>query len=196
LPPDSIDPTQLADFDALLIGHQRGLARLALRHGRGVLAFEAIDDLVQGMLVEALKSRGSFEYRGLSAFRGWLSTIGERHIRERARYWRCRKREAGVMLRVATSSGSSTFVPGAVDPPGSWTGPPTFAARREQFHRAMRAIALLPPRDQKIICAMAEGGSIADIARELSISYDAAERARLRSIVRFEKILGALEGSR
>jgi hypothetical protein len=72
-------------------------------------------------------------------------------------------------------------------PAGEDTGPQTFADRREQLDVAVKALALLLPRDQNLVRWASEGVDIQEQASRLGLSYDAAERAGARACERFRK---------
>jgi RNA polymerase sigma factor (sigma-70 family) len=174
-------------LESLLISQREALARIVRRQGGGLLRYESVEDLVQGVHMHALRVEERFEYRGEKEFLGWLARIAKQHIADRHDYWSARKRNAGKLLRITASGGGSSTRTRGVQPAASGPGPATFALRREMFVVATKAISLLLPRDQQIIQWIAEDVSIDETAQRLGVSYDAAERARLRAIERFRK---------
>ena len=169
-----------------LLERQRAdLVRYVARAGRGLMRYESAEDLAQGTILRALNGAAHFEYRGDSAFAGWIRTLGRQHIAERARYWRARKRNAGPVLRVTLTDRSE---PGSgVNPPGFDVGPVTFADRRAQMEVATRALDLLPARDRELLESIARGHSIKETAERLGISGGATQRAHLRAQARFRQ---------
>ena len=63
---------------------------------------------------------------------------------------------------------------------------------KELLALARQALAALGERDQKLVGWLCEDLSIDEIAERLEISYDAAERARLRALERFRKSFAKL----
>ena len=68
------DPHEMGE---LLLQHRATLARWIQREATGILRFESVEDIVQGVHVRALAS-GSFEYRGAEPFLAWLRTLMRR----------------------------------------------------------------------------------------------------------------------
>lgn len=180
-------------LSALLERHRDALARFLQKEARGLLRYEAVDDLVQGVHLQSIQVEEHFEYRGDDAFLGWLFTVARQHIARRHAHWTAMKRNAGHLIRVSTgSSDASSMGSSGVDPAMSATGPLTFAERREQLQTAVRALACLPERDRQLVQWMSEGVDIRDVADRLEIGYDAAQRARHRAIERFRQAFTVL----
>jgi len=168
-----------------IAAHRDDLAALVKREaGAPLLRFEGPDDLVQGVLYEALRSAPEFRLKSDDEFRGWLVTIARRHLAARKRYWFSLKRHRSRILRL--TRGGSEGGP-AVPLIDSRTGPSTFAARRENLLLATRALALLLPRDRDIVRASSEGLTVAELAERLGVSAEAAQRARHRALERLRK---------
>ena len=174
---------------ALLERHRAWLVSFVEREGSGLLRYEGVDDLVQGIHLRAVAAGERFEYRGEGDFLGWLATIARRQIAARHEYWTALRRRAGKALRLSLSGSQ------AIDPPGTATGPATRAVRREQVEIAMRALSALFPKDQELIRAALDGVALEETARSLGLSYEAAKKARLRAIQRFRQTY-ALAGRR
>lgn len=69
----------------------------------------------------------------------------------------------------------------------SQTGPPTFAARREQLVLAAKATALLLPRDRKLVEWSSQGVSLNEMTTRLGVGIDNVTRARSRPLKRLRK---------
>ncbi|MCP3920842.1 MAG: hypothetical protein GY711_35390 [bacterium] len=176
-----------ATLRELLVEHGEDLRRMLAREGSGLLRFESVEDLVQGVHVRALVGEEEFVFQGPSEFRVWLRTIARRHVASRHEYWSAMKRGSGRVLRL-TFGASSTADAGAVPvPPGALTGPSTFASRREVLVLCARALAALPERDQKLVRWRSDGVPVEEQAGHLEIDYAAAQRAGLRALERFRK---------
>lgn len=157
----------------------------------GLLRFESVEDLVQGVAARALASAASFEYRDDRQARAWLLTLARRHVADRHDYWSALRRNAGKVLRL-TSGEPQTAHSSAAAPAAQGRGPATFAERREMLHLAMHALATLPERDQQLIRWISEGVTARQQAAQLGLSYDAAQRAGHRAVARFRRACAAL----
>jgi RNA polymerase sigma factor (sigma-70 family) len=176
----------LNDLASLLAAADDDVLRIARHQGRRLLRHESADDLAQGIRARALERGASFEFRSEAEFRGWLQTVAQSYLADRHTYWTRLKRNPARLVRLTWGAGTGD-TGAAPEPPGTRTGPSTFASRREQLALAVRALSMLLPRDRDIVTCDADGLDIAEIAERLSVSYDAAERARLRALERFRK---------
>lgn len=175
----TIDPS--SGLRRRILAHEAELARyLARQAGPGILRYESIEDLLQGVYVEALKSADSFEDRGEPELLAWLYRVAQHHIYHRAAHWSAAKREGDGVLRLIAETGG-------LDPPASGTSPSSFAGRREQLVLVTRALAALPEKDREILRLSFDGASIEDLAVRTGTNYEAAKRARLRALDRLRK---------
>lgn len=181
-----------APLSELLEEHRDALARFLQREAQGLLRFEGIDDLVQGVHLKALKGEDRFRWEGEKAFIGWLFQLARQHIADVNAHWKALKRNAGPVLRVTLTGGDSASGALGVQPIASITGPLTFAARREHFEVAMRALATLPERDRLLIERTSRGATIEELSAELDLSYEAAQKARRRALQRFQQAFRVL----
>jgi RNA polymerase sigma-70 factor, ECF subfamily len=91
----------------LLVRNLSGLeAFVRLRMGAALRELMTAPDLVQSVCREVLEDLGDFEFRGEAPFRHWLYVRAENKLREKARYHRAGKRDAGkaVSLPDATTA--------------------------------------------------------------------------------------------
>jgi len=180
-------------LEDLLEAAEAQLLAMVRKLGSGLLRFEMAEDLAQAVRLRALQAVDSFRYEGETAFRGWLAQLVRRTVADRHDYWTAARRNGGAMVRI-TQLGPRSTLAGGVDPAGSSAGPFTFAERRDQLELAARAIDALLPRDQRLVAMLQAGKPIAEMATVLDISHDAAERARLRAIERFQAAYRLLAG--
>ena len=181
--PHGVAPVKLPE---LLIEHRVKLLRYIERNAGMLLRFETSDDLVQGIHLRALKYGDDFEYRGVEPFFAWLFEVAKSHFKERREHWMALKRKPARLFRLTQAAATSD--PGAVaEPPGSGTGPSTFAARREQLNLAVKALAMLMPRDRDLVRWMTEGVDDTEIGRRLGMEPRSAARARQRAVERFQR---------
>ena len=173
---------------AELLGQCRDdLRRWVESHASGLLKHEETEDVVQGIHMRALTKVEHFQYQGDPQFFGWLIAVGRQYVADRHDYWSALRRQAGKILRVTVSGNSPTSTSIGIDPRSDSTGPGTFTERRELVEIAVRAASLLIDRDRQIVGYLADGLPNAEIAAQLGVSYDAAERAKRRAIERFRK---------
>jgi len=173
-------------LEELLPRHRDSLQAFLERHGGRVLRFETAEDLVQAVHLRALEGAARFSFRGERAFLEWMYAVARSHLADRHAYWLALRRSPGALVRLtrgATTGGGAA----APEPPRDATGPATFAERRDELELAYAALAALLERDQRLVRWSCDGREIREIAKELGVSYDAAERARLRALERFRK---------
>lgn len=182
---DASDPHR--ELDALLAKFHSEMEAFLKLKGRGLLRFESLEDLLQGVHLRAWESRRDFEYRSDREFLAWIHVVAERHIADRHDYWSALKRDTARVVRLTRGEDPTTDLLGAVLPAWSQSGPGTLAARRELMVMAVRALASLPPRDQQLVRYFAEGLDLDDQAQQLGLSYAAVQRAGLRALERFRK---------
>ena len=164
----------------LLVAHREDLVAYVGRHAGRLLRYEVVDDLVQGIHVRAIEHGADFDYRGREPFLAWLHVVARSHLADRHSYWTALRRRPSRLVRLGTATG-------AAEPAATSTGPSTFASRREQIEIAVRALALLLPRDRDLVRWTSDSVSPDDQAERLGVSRDAADRARGRALVRFRK---------
>jgi len=175
------------DLRSLLIEFAPDVTRFVQARAGRLLRFESAEDLSQAIQLRALERGGSFQYGGREPFLGWLHKVARSHLADRHAYWSALRRRPAALLRLTFGATPAPGQPAASMPPGADTGPQTFADRREQVELAIKALALLLPRDQNLIQWASEGVDITEQASRLGLSYDAAERAGARARDRFRK---------
>lgn len=173
-------------LEDLLLQHSSRLLAFLRKNARTLLAYEAVEDLMQGVHVRCVEQQAAFVYRSEPEFLAWAYAIVRGHIADRHEYWSALKRRSGRVLRYTLSQASAGD--NAVQlPPGSRTGPGTFAERREMLAIATRALAALPARDRQLVQWHSEKLSLEEQAKHLDITYAAAQKAGLRALERFRK---------
>ena len=175
------------DLESLLVQHDTTLLVFLGHEASGLLRFESLEDLAQGVHLRALGRRDSFHFLGEQPFLAWLRAIARHHIADRHEHWSAIKRHSGKVVRYTLSGSHTDDSWGALLPADSRSGPGTFASRRELLILVSRALGLLPPRDRDLVRWMSEGVAIEAQASQLNISYAAAQRAGLRAVERLRK---------
>jgi RNA polymerase sigma factor (sigma-70 family) len=176
----------------MLVLHRPDMLAFVTKEARGLLRFESAEDLTQGVHLRALERGGGFEYRGDTEFFAWVYRLARTYLADRRSHWSALKRRSGRLLRLTAGVGDSLGAVG--EPPGSRTGPSTFAARREQIVLATKALDLLLPRDRDLVRWSGEGLTTEEQAERLGISAEAAGRARRRALTRFRKTFRLVGG--
>jgi RNA polymerase sigma factor (sigma-70 family) len=175
------------ELPALLVERREDLLRFVDRHAAGLARFETAEDLVQGIHARALDRGADFEYRSEKEFLGWLHQLARTYLADRRAHWAALKRGSGRLLRLTDGAPSTTDPHAAAAPVSTRTGPSTFASRREELALAVKALALLLPRDRDLVKWRTESVPLEEQAARLGVTYDAAERAALRAVERFKK---------
>jgi RNA polymerase sigma-70 factor, ECF subfamily len=134
------DHTALESLLSRHLGTLHGYLRL--RCGPALREHESCSDLVQSVCREALSDMDAFEYQGEPAFRRWLFEAAERKIKDRARYWRRQKRDAGRASPL--DAGSNSQAACLLDCYASFCTPSKQAIAHEQIERIERALDQLP----------------------------------------------------
>lgn len=172
---------------ALLAVRREDLLAFARRHGGPALRHESPEDLVQGIHVRVLERSADYEHRGEAEGTAWIWTVARNYLHDRRAHWTAMKRRPAALVRITSGGRTSTGLGSPNEPASPSAGPSTFASRREQLEIAVRALALLLPRDRDLVGWHAEGVPLSEQAARLGVSYEAAERAHLRAIDRFRK---------
>jgi DNA-directed RNA polymerase specialized sigma24 family protein len=181
--------TDATPLRALLLTHEPELRAFLGRHARGLLQYEALDDLVHGVQARALAEEARFEYLGTEQAIGWLRTLARRHVADRADHYRAGKRRAARVLRLTWSDSAFGSPDATAGPATPRPGPATIAERRELVVLALRAVAALPPRDRDLVRWSSEGIPLAEQATRLGLGYDATQRAAHRALARLRQTM-------
>lgn len=172
----------------LLVDHDENL-RAFVRNNASllVLRYESVDDIVQGVHLQALKAGERFEYRSDKEFFGWIYQIARHFMYNRTAYWKALRRNSGGLIRIYETETDG------FDPVDTGTSPSSIAARREQIVTLTRALARIRTSDRDLLKQAAEGTSIEKLAEERGVSYDAVKQARLRALGRLRKMHKLIE---
>ena len=131
------------------------------------------DDVLQETFLRALKSIGSFEWRGEASFGGWLETIAERVILEGVR----RQQKQPRLLDV--------------DVVGHDPSPSKVARREERFDRLEDGVGRLSSDYREVIVlARIEGLKIKEIALRMNRSPDAVKKLLSRALKTLKESFG------
>jgi RNA polymerase sigma-70 factor (ECF subfamily) len=146
-------------------------------------------DLVQDVLVSALKDLGHFTYKNEGDFVRWLSKIAENRLRDHADRLHANKRDIRKEVRLGSHRAATDDSFAAALEPIDATTPSAIMARREEFDQLAKAIDALKPEYREIIVlTKIEGRSYGEIGDKLGKSADAVRML-------FSRAMAALTGA-
>jgi RNA polymerase sigma-70 factor (ECF subfamily) len=140
-------------------------------------------DLVQDVLMSALKDLGNFTYKAEGDFLRWLSRIAENRLRGHLQRLHANKRDIRKEVRLdgyrPTAEDSVVAALDAVDT----TTPSAIISRREELDKLAKAIdALKPEYRQVIVLTKIEGLSYKEIGNRLGKSSEAVRKLVSRAL--------------
>jgi RNA polymerase sigma-70 factor (subfamily 1) len=199
-----VEQVQEGDRDALqeLCSryYSRILAAVRLRLGSALRRKLESCDVVQEVLIDALRQVHTFEFKTEGAFMHYLNRVVANKIRDQADHWNAQKRDIvkEVPLENPSSSASgnplNTMADHAIPTPSKIVGLSEDLALLEE---AMDRLAKDSEEDRDLIFAVKlEGKTYAEIAEEKGRSTDAVRMAVKRATLRLTRIFTDLTGSR
>ena len=164
---------------------------IRLRMGRELRSKLESMDLVQDVLMSALKDLGTFKYKTEGDLLRWLSRIAENRLRGHLQRFHANKRDIRKEVRLngyrPTAEDSVVTALDAV----VTTTPSAIMSKREDLDKLAKAIdALKPEYRQVIVLTKIEGLSYKEIGEKLGKSADAARMLFSRAMA---ALTGALE---
>ncbi len=148
-------------------------------------------DLVQDVLMSALKDLGNFTYRTEGDFLRWLSRIAENRLRNQLQRLHANKRDIRKEVRLNNHrlTVEDSFV-AALDAVETTT-PSAIMSKREELDKLTKAIdALKPEYKQVIVLTKIEGLSYKEIGNRLGKSSEAVRKLVSRAL---EELIGIFE---
>jgi len=154
-----------------------------LRMGKALRSKLESRDVVQDVLVSALKDLGDFTYRDDGDFLRWLSRITENRLRDIADRLHADKRDIRREVRLEhsgpTSRGRSFGVRGPIEA----TTPSVIMSRQEDLDELAKAMDELKPEYREVIVlTKIEGLSYQEIAGRLGKSDEAVRKLVSRAM--------------
>ena len=148
-------------------------------------------DLVQDVLMSALKDLGNFTYKTEGDFMRWLSRLAENRLRNHLQRLHANKRDTRKEVRLngyrPTVEDSFVAALDAVDT----TTPSAIMSKREDLDRLAKAIDALKPEYRKVIVqTKIEGLSYKEIGQQLGKSSEAVRKLVSRAL---EELIGIFE---
>lgn len=176
-----------ATLEACLSRHWGRLcAIIAYRCSATLLESCSIEDLAHEVVVEALKHRDGFVYRGERAFTRWMATLARRVVSAWARE---NARGMPTVPLTRTSDGGPLAVP-ISHLAGPDSTPSSCVARNQEMEQLRDALAALSPKDRDaIVMVKLEGRSIAECALALDCSYQAVAQRLAHGLRELTRVL-------
>jgi RNA polymerase sigma-70 factor (ECF subfamily) len=148
-----------------------------LRMGKALRSKLESMDVVQDVLVSALKDLGDFTYENEGDFLRWLSRIAENTLRDNVDRWHAGKRDIRREVRPDNHGPSSAGASPGIRDPIAATTPSMIVSRQEELEALARALDTLKPEYREaIVLTKIEGLSYREIARRLGKSDEAVRK--------------------
>ncbi|MEW6744035.1 MAG: sigma-70 family RNA polymerase sigma factor [Planctomycetota bacterium] len=138
-----------------------------------------VNDIVQSVLLHAVRDFDQFEYRGEGAFFHWLNRIVENRLRDRLKHEMRAKRDIRRDQTITEGLGTTR----GVDPTAQLPTPSRIVSGREELDRIEAAIVALP-HDLKEVLILRKYENLPwkDIATEIGLSEGAVRRLFARAV--------------
>ncbi|MBK9383950.1 MAG: sigma-70 family RNA polymerase sigma factor [Planctomycetes bacterium] len=149
-------------------------------------------DLAQSSLAEAFRDLGGFEWRGRESFRRWLRRIVENKIRQKAIFFRRRKRDAGRELRAHEDSAARAPADFGIEP----KTPSHILDRRDELAAVERAMERLPQEYREVVrMARLEHLPYREIGERMGgRSEDAVRKLLMRALLKLTQLVDGERG--
>jgi len=156
---------------------------IRLRMGRELRSKLESMDLVQDVLVSALRDLGDFTYKDEGDFLRWLSKIAENRLRDNVDKLHADKRDIRKEVRLdnrgPTTGGRHFAVPGPI----VTTTPSVIMSKKEDLDELAKAMDQLKPEYKEVIVlTKIEGLSYKEIAGKLGKSDEAVRKLVSRAM--------------
>ena len=168
----------------------RVLAAVRMRLGAKLRRKLESGDIVQAVMMDALKVVKTFDYRTEGGFLKYLNLVVENKIRDQADRWAAQKRNQDLEVPLERRSPLTT-IPLEI-PEGNVRTPSSIAALREDLERLEVAMERLADESAEyrdlIIAVKIEGQSYAEIAEESGTTPDAVRMKAKRAVLAITRI--------
>jgi RNA polymerase sigma factor (sigma-70 family) len=166
------------------------LVAIRLRMGPALAQQVSEEDIWQEALLRAWRTRASFTWQGMPAFRRWLLAIAEHTISDHRDHFQAKKRAANRTQPLA-SGGSE----GGLEPWGSTT-PSRLASERERARLMAEALTALDDEVRDVVqMRLFEELPIAEIAARLQIGESAVRHRFRKGAEAYARRLRVLEST-
>ncbi len=179
--------------DALNLLFERYVPRILrivrMRIGAGLRGHMESMDVVQEVMIRAIKAFDQFEAKDEAAFLHWISKLVQNEIRDLADYHKAEKRNADREVTTTKESTDNRSVLSQI--PADSLYKPSFQVRlKEDVLQLEAALDQLPEKQREvIIMRQYEGMSFKDIGEKLGCSEDAARMQFARAMDRLTDLM-------
>ncbi len=179
--------------DALNLLFERYVPRILrivrMRIGAGLRGHMESMDVVQEVMIRAIKAFDQFEAKDEAAFLHWISKLVQNEIRDLADYHKAEKRNADREVTTTKESTDNRSVLSQI--PADSLYKPSFQVRlKEDVLQLEAALDQLPEKQREvIIMRQYEGMSFKDIREKLGCSEDAARMQFARAMDRLTDLM-------
>ncbi|MFC1587609.1 RNA polymerase sigma factor [Planctomycetota bacterium] len=180
---DEVAPQQQAAGESCMVPDKRRFSDLCQQHIKNVYQFllcrvdydgDLAGELTQESFRQALQSRTS--YRGEAGFYTWLCSIA---LRQLGTHWRARQVESRHQQAVVLYHEQLRRMAGQLEKEDMDHDSLAPGMLRTMVHRALTGLA--PARQEVLTLRYFKGMSVIAIARQMAISYKAAESQLVRA---------------
>lgn len=180
--------------------HRRVLAAVRLRLGSGLRRKLESCDLVQEVLIDALRHVHTFDFKTEGAFLHYLNRVAANKIRDEADRWNAQKRDVGKEVPLENPRSSASENPLNRMEDRAIPTPSRIVSLREDLALLERAMDRLAEESEEyrdlIVAVKLEGKTYAEIAEDKNISADAVRMRVKRALLTLTKIFSDLDGGR
>lgn len=155
-------------------------------------------DIVQDVLIDALRKVPSFEFRTEGAFLKYLNQVVANRIRDEADRWGAQKRDMNREISLDEKRSVGAGIP--LDTPGdrAAASPSEIVSRREELTRLERALDRLGEESgdhrDLIVAVKIEGQTYREIAEETGTTEDAVRMRLKRAVLALTRIYESMDG--
>ena len=165
------------------------LVAIRLRMGAALAQYVNEDDLWQETLLRAWRTRQSFTWQGMPAFRRWLLTIADRTIADHRDHFLAQKRTAQRTQSLDGEGGSTLD-------PWSSTTPSRLASERERARLMAEALATLDDEVRDVVqLRLFDELSLEEIAERLQLGISAVRHRFRKGAESYARRLRVLEST-
>ncbi len=165
----------------------RVLVAVRARLGEGLRRKVESWDIVQEVMIDAIRNINEFSFRTEGAFLNYLNRVVENRIRDEADRWAAQKRRPDHEIPLDTARSGESANPLQIA--GSAPTPSKVVALTEDLARLEAAIAQLPDEYRELIIATKlEGRSYQELAEDMNKSGDAVRMQAARAMIALVKV--------
>ena len=198
-----VEQAQVGDRDALnqLCNRylQRVFAAVRIRLGANLRRKVESCDIVQSVMMEAVRGIHRFEFRTEGAFVNYLNKLVENRIRDKADHWAAQKRNPEREVSVEGARSQDAAIPLDIPEGSGALTPSRVLSLKEDLARLETAMDRLAEKSTEyrdlVVAVKIEGRTYREIAEETGTSEDAVRMRLKRATVALASIYSDLDKS-